>query len=34
LVTGLVGSCPIYSILRFKSCRGQCGPLLPTKNPG
>ncbi len=27
LITGLVGSCPIYTLLGFKSCRGECPTL-------
>jgi len=34
LLTGLIGTCPLYSLLRFKTCRGQCRPLLPSKNAG
>jgi hypothetical protein len=24
LVTGLVGSCPLYTLFGFKTCRGEC----------
>ncbi len=34
LATGLIGSCPLYTVTHFKTCRGKCTPLLPSKNAG
>jgi hypothetical protein len=27
LVTGFVGSCPLYTLFGIKTCRGECKPL-------